>query len=153
MPDMLVKLYDLPPLEAIAGVTVRRARPYEITRVAEFVTAHFATSWADEISVGYANKPTSVWIAIENGEVIGFAAAECTCRGFFGPTGVAPDQRGRGVGRVLLLAALYGLREIGYAYAIIGGVGPADFYARAVGATLIEGSTPGIYGDGLKKRV
>ena len=152
MPDMLVKLYDLPPINAIDGVTVRRARPYEITRVAEFVTAHFARSWADEISVGYANKPTSVWIAIEGGEVVGFAAAECTSRGFFGPTGVAPDQRGRGVGRALLLAALHGLREIGYAYAIIGGVGPADFYARAVGATLIDGSTPGIYGDGLKKR-
>lgn len=152
MPDMLVKLYDLPPLHAIDGVTVRRARPYEITRVAEFVTAHFAQSWADEISVGFANKPTSVWIAIDAGEVIGFAAAECTCRGFFGPTGVAPGERGRGVGRALLLAALHGLREIGYAYAIIGGVGPADFYARAVGATLIEGSTPGIYGDALKKR-
>lgn len=35
--------------------------------------------------------------------------------------------------------------EQGYAYAIIGGVGPAEFYAKAVGAVLIEGSSPGIY--------
>jgi len=33
----------------------------------------------------------------------------------------------------------------GYAYAIIGGVGPVEFYAKSVGAVLIEGSTPGIF--------
>ena len=27
-----------------------------------------------------------------------------------------------------------------------GGVGPAEFYAKTVGAVAIEGSTPGIYG-------
>ena len=37
--------------------------------------------------------------------------------------------------------------ELGYAYGVIGGVGPADFYARAVGAMPIEGSSPGIYMD------
>jgi hypothetical protein len=35
--------------------------------------------------------------------------------------------------------------EVGYAYAIIGGVGPQEFYARAAAATLIDGSTPGIF--------
>ena len=28
---------------------------------------------------------------------------------------------------------------------IIGGVGPAEFYAKIVGATIIEDSTPGMY--------
>lgn len=41
------------------------------------------------------------------------------------------------------------MRAAGYAYAIIGGVGPADFYARAVGAVEIPDSTPGIYADML----
>ena len=54
-------------------------------------------------------------------------------------------MRGRGIGKALLLTALEGLREIGYAYGIIGGVGPAEFYAKACGAVMIEGSTPGIY--------
>ena len=54
-------------------------------------------------------------------------------------------QRGRGIGKALLLAALNAMRESGYAYAIIGGVGPAEFYEKAVGAVLIEGSSPGIY--------
>ena len=38
---------------------------------------------------------------------------------------------------------------MGYAYGIIGGVGPAEFYAKTVGATLIPDSTPGIYTDML----
>ena len=35
---------------------------------------------------------------------------------------------------------LRGLADLGYAYAIIGGVGPAEFYARAVGAVMIADS-------------
>ncbi|AUX32904.1 MULTISPECIES: GNAT family N-acetyltransferase [Sorangium] len=155
MSDMLVNLLKLPPLEPAleamrrASVVVRRAAPYEITRVRRFVEQHFTTYWADEISVGYANKPVSVYLAIRGGEVIGFSAYECTRRGFFGPTGVADSERGRGVGKALLLASLHGLAQMGYAYGIIGGVGPAEFYARTVGATLIPDSTPGVYADPL----
>jgi len=41
------------------------------------------------------------------------------------------------------------MRAQGYAYAIIGGVGPQDFYAKTVGAVLIDGSSPGVYGGTL----
>ena len=61
--------------------------------------------------------------------------------------GVAEEVRRSGLGTVLLISALKGLRELGYAYGVICGVGPADFYARAVGAMPIEGSSPGIYMD------
>ena len=37
------------------------------------------------------------------------------------------------------------MKAQGYAYGIIGGVGPASFYEKAVGAVLIDGSNPGIY--------
>ena len=57
-----------------------------------------------------------------------------------------PAFRGQGIGRALLLAALQAIRDQGYAYAIIGGVGPAEFYEKAVDALLIPKSTPGIYG-------
>ena len=156
MPDMLVNLLRLPPLEPPleelrrAGVVVRRAQPWELTPVREFVTQHFSRAWADEISSGFARQPVSVYIAARAGRVVGFAAYECTRRGFFGPTGVAEGERGRGVGTALLLACLWGLREMGYAYGIIGGVGPAEFYERAVGAVLIADSTPGVYADPLR---
>jgi hypothetical protein len=59
---------------------------------------------------------------------------------------MAEGYRGRKLGTALLLLARYGLRDLGCAYAIIGGAGPVDFYRKAVNAVLIEGSTPGIYG-------
>ena len=62
------------------------------------------------------------------------------------------SERGRGVGKALLLSGLIGLRDLGYAYGIIGGVGPAEFYTRAVGAIPIPGSTPGVYADPLTKQ-
>ena len=57
-----------------------------------------------------------------------------------------------GIGKTLLIAALWGLRELGYVYGIIGGAGPVEFYQAAVGATLIADSEPGIYIDLLKKQ-
>ncbi len=157
MPDMLVNLLRLPPvapaLEELrgGGLLVRRARPWELRQVREFVAGHFSESWADEISVGLARQPVTVFVALREGRLVGFAAYECTRRNFFGPTGVIEDERGRGLGRALLLAALRGLRELGYAYAVIGGVGPAEFYERAVGARLIPDSSPGIYADPLRR--
>ena len=41
--------------------------------------------------------------------------------------GVAEEVRRSGLGTVLLVSALKGLRELGYANGVIGGVGPADF--------------------------
>lgn len=157
MPDMLVHLLKLPPVEQLIadlrtkGVIVRRANAFEITRVRQFVEKHFTVSWADEASVGFANKPVSTFIAIRDGEIVGFGCYECTRRNYFGPTGVLESERGKGIGRALLLACLHGLREMGYAYCIIGGVGPAKFYTDACGAVELPDSTPGIYSDLLKK--
>ncbi len=156
MPDMLVNLLKLPLLEPSthelgkSSVLVRRAQPFEITPVMDFVEQEFSVAWADEISVGFANKPVSVYIATFENEVVGFAAYECTRRNFFGPMGVREDMRGRGIGRALLLVCLWGLREMGYVYGIIGGVGPEEFYRNTVGAILIPDSTPGIYADRLE---
>jgi predicted N-acetyltransferase YhbS len=150
MPDLLVNLLKLPPIEPpIDGVNIRRAQPFEITAVRIFIEQNFSMAWADEISVGFANQPVSVFIATRGGRVIGFAGYECTRRDFFGPTGVIESERGRGIGKALLLSALWGLRELGYVYGIIGGAGPVEFYQAAVGAIAIPGSEPGIYADPL----
>ena len=152
MPDMLVNLLKLPSLDRLndEGVNIRRAQPFEITPVRDFIEKNFSVAWADEISVGFANKPVTVFVATRDGRVIGFAACECTRKAFFGPTGVAEDERGRGVGKALLVASLWGLRELGYVYGIIGRAGPVEFYQEAVGAIAIPDSEPGIYTDLLK---
>ncbi|HJY29947.1 MAG TPA: GNAT family N-acetyltransferase [Pyrinomonadaceae bacterium] len=148
MADLLVNLLKLPTFEQDSRV--RRAQPFEITAVRRFVETNFSRSWADEISVGFARQPISVFVATMERELVGFAAYECTRRGFFGPTGVIPAAQGKGIGKALLLASLSALREMGYVYAIIGAAGPVDFYQKTVGAIVIPESGSGIYTDLLK---
>src|SRR5205823_8549910 len=111
MPDLLVNLLKLSPPKSISddAVTIRRAQPFEITPVREFIEKNFSVAWADEISVSFANKPVTVFIATRDGRIVGFAGYECTRRSFFGPTGVAESERGRGIGKTLLIASLQGL--------------------------------------------
>jgi len=152
---MLVKLYALPPLEArlaeqsAQGIAIRRAIAPEKHHVLAWVRQHFSEFWVSEADSAFANRPVSCWLAVEGAALIGFGCYDATAKGFFGPTGVGEAARGRGVGAALLLACLHDMRAQGYGYGIIGGVGPIDFYARIVGATVIEDSTPGVYGGML----
>ena len=149
--DMLVKLYDLPPSAAVQaqlreqGILVRRAMAPEKHRVVAWVRENFSEGWASEAEVAFARQPVACFIAVKEGQVMGFACHDATCRNFFGPTGVASEARKSGVGTGLLFACLEAMREQGFGYAIIGGVGPAEYYAKTVGAMLIEASEPGVY--------
>src|ERR1051325_338652 len=153
MPDLLVNLLKLPPLQPLAddlsakGINIRRAQPFEISAVRNFIEKNFSVAWCDEISVGFASKPVTVFIATRDHRVVGFAGYECTRKAYFGPTGVDEAQRGQGVGKSLLIASLWGLRELGYAYGIIGAAGPVEFYRETVGGIVIPDSEPGIYTD------
>ncbi len=152
MADLLVRLYDLPPLgpalEALsaAGIVVRRAAAAERTRRRR-VGARARLARLGGRVRGGVRAPAARLLRRrrKTTTLIGFACYEATCRDFFGPELVHPDRRGRGVGRALLLAALHAMRAEGYAYAIIGWASSIDFYRRAVGAVVIDGSEPGIY--------
>jgi GNAT superfamily N-acetyltransferase len=163
MPDMLVKLYDLPGLEAelarqqSRSIAIHHALAPDKQSVLKWVKRHWGRGWASECDVAFARQPVACILATRAGKdpdadnILGFACYESTCRGFFGPTGVLPAEQGAGIGQTLLLATLHAMRAQGHAYAIIGGVG-ADvqgFYAKAVGAVVIEGSDPGVYGGML----
>jgi predicted N-acetyltransferase YhbS len=152
MADLLVNLLNVPACDTTTEqeFNIRRAQPFELTPVRRFVETNFSRGWADEISAGFARQPISVFIATIDRDVVGFAAYECTRRGFFGPTGVIPKAQGKGIGKALLLASLRALQEMGYVYAIIGAAGPVHFYQKTVGAIVIPGSEPGIYTDLLR---
>lgn len=153
MPDLLVRLYALPDAAAAlraaraAGVQVRRANAWERSLAVDFVARAFTRGWADECAAAMAQVPPRCILAQRDGAVVGFACHDVARLGYFGPMGVDPSLRGRGIGSALTLAALAAMREAGYGYAIIGGAGPEAFYARVAGATPIEGSSTGIYGD------
>lgn len=153
MTDMLVRLYALPDgaaaRAAVAeqGVNVRLCNPFERHIVAAWIARHFSERWVDEFKVAMGHQPVGCVIATQEKRVIGFSCYDATARGFIGPMGVDPDARTCGVGRALLITAAEQMRALGYAYAVIGGVGPKAFYEKCVGATEISGSDPGIYAD------
>ena len=165
MSDLLVRLYDLPPLAPVVaevdrhGIEIRRALANERPQVTTFAREHGSEGWAAECEASFARMPLACFVAAErrgaemtgprlplaSHTLIGFACYEATCRNFFGPELVHEQHRGRGVGKALVLAALHAMRAEGYAYAIIGWASSIDFYRKAVGATVIEGSKVGIY--------
>ena len=128
MMDMLVRLYDLPDIDDEVqvlkerGILIRRPGAYERHLVADWVGRHFSPKWVSETKTAFARQPISCFIATREKQMIGFACYDVTARGFLGPMGVGEEARKSGVG-------------------------PADFYARTVGAVPIEGSSPGIYVD------
>ena len=135
---------------AKAGVTIRRALAPEYELVTDWVRRKFSAGWASETAVSMMRQPPTCFLATSEQKLVGFACHESIARGFFGPTGVDEAVRGQGIGHALLLASLLDLKTMGYAYAIIGDVGPSEFYERTVGATQIPNSEPGIYAGLLK---
>ena len=155
MPDMLVNLLDLPSeapcLEKLLeqGVHIRRAMGPDKFRVVEWVKEHSSLSGAGECDVCFSHTPISCFIATRGNQILGYACYNATAPDFFGPTRVLDSCQGLGIGKALLLRSLRAMREEGYVYAVIGGVGPQEFYKKCVGAILIPDSTPGVYRDFL----
>ena len=109
------------------------------------VKKEFGDGWESEVDVSFSRKPITTYIAIDNEQILGFATYDAAYLNFLGPMGVKKNSRKKGLGKALLFLALSSMREMGYAYAIIGGVGPAKFYETTFNAKIIEGSDPGIY--------
>jgi phosphoribosylglycinamide formyltransferase-1 len=134
---------------ASAGYTLRRIDGPD-DRLAAWIDFHFPGSWwSFEANAG------SAWVGERDGTIAGFAAfgarglkfrwlrawREREDVGIFGPYGVGEAHRGRGIGDALLTAALCGLRETGYRFALIpavGGEALIAMYERRTGAAVVE---------------
>jgi len=158
MTDLLVKLYDLPDQKVLVAalaeqnIHIRRAMASEKKLVIRWVQQLFGDGWAAECDVAFSREPITCTVAVSGGRLQGFACHDSTCRNFFGPIGIDPAFRQKGIGRALLLASLHAMFQAGYAYGIIGGAGPMSFFEKSVGAFPIPGSTPGIYRQRIKTR-
>lgn len=155
--DLLVKLYEIEADTALRqalaaeGIIVRRALAPELEAVRLWVQQRFSARWACEAQIAMTRDPGACLIAVHDGRMLGFACYDAAALGMFGPIGVDPAMRAKGVGRGLLLETLLAMRARGYAYAVVGGAGPQDFYIRTVGAIPIAGSDQSIYAGLLRR--
>ena len=152
--DMIAGIMHLPERKDVPGVKLKRAFPSEKAKVLAFIRENFSEGWAGEAEYALMQPPGKCFIAVEDGQIVGFACYDASAKGFFGPTGVSEQCRGKGVGKALLLRTLAHMREEGYVYGIIGWVDDARvFYEKTLGATFIPGGDPreSIYGQMIRK--
>lgn len=103
---------------ALAGkVVIEVFRPELIGPLMDFMKSEFPGDWQRfareamvRITLGEF-RPDNLWIAHENGRVIGFCQHDN--QGRFGPFGVTSTERGRGVGAALLFRCLRAMAEKG----------------------------------------
>lgn len=99
------------------GLAIRVAEPADIVPVLDFVRQHFSWDWyreaADIFGDLFAGDPRQVnlLVARQGGEVVGYAQHRAER---FGPFGVNPSLRSRGIGRVLLAQTLVEMLKRGY---------------------------------------
>ena len=91
------------------GIEIRPAIPADIVPVLDFAQRHFTWDWHREASGVFADlfagdpRQVGMLVAVQDGRVLGYAEH----RGErFGPFGVDPSLRSRGIGRLLLAATL-----------------------------------------------
>ena len=105
--------------EALAadGIEVRPVTPADIVPILDFIPRHFTWDWHREatgvLNDLYNGDPRFVgMIVARQGEAVLGYAQHRTER--FGPFGVRPDLRSRGIGRVLLGTTLLQMRASGF---------------------------------------
>ena len=157
MADLLVRLYDLPVFEAEqkvrdAGIVLRRGLPFERHVILDWIRKHFSEPWVSEAALALSQQPPTIYVAVRENALLGFACYDTSAKGFFGPTGVDEAERGKGIGEALLIVTLKGMREAGYAYGVIGDPGPVAFYQKRLDAMEIPKSKPGIYAGMLRSK-
>lgn len=155
---MLTRLKGLPQVDDIEqslqneGIIIKRPIAPEKSILIDWTRKRFSKNWADEVSVAFNTMPVNCFIAQKDQRIVGFACYECTSKNYFGPTGVIEEFRGRQIGKLLLIKSLNALKEKGYNYAIIGGVGPQSFYKKTIDAEIILNSGESIYQNLLKHK-
>ncbi|OEE66853.1 hypothetical protein A1OO_13890 [Enterovibrio norvegicus FF-33] len=146
--DYLVKLYQNPFIESAAlikAVTIRKPIGPEKHMLLDWIETHFNEKWRSEADTAYSRK-NSLFIAIENNEILGFSCFDGTAKGFFGPLGVKENARAKGVGRQLLHKTLIAMKDYGYGYAVIPTTSE-DYYRKYLDLIEINGSEKSVYHD------
>jgi ribosomal protein S18 acetylase RimI-like enzyme len=112
---------------------VRRAKPANFDVHLEPLRKAFPW-WQPELRS--ALDKGGVFTAERDGQAVAFSAWGAANPGWFGPMGTLESERGKGLGRILLLKCLEALKKEGWKKALIPWVGPIPFYARHARASI-----------------
>ncbi|MCX8036240.1 MAG: GNAT family N-acetyltransferase [Candidatus Sumerlaeia bacterium] len=130
-------LIDRPDPPLPDGVTICRATPDDCDRTLHAINRMFAMAWWFETSLAFRAAEPTVFIALQDKKVVGFADYDATNIGLFGPTGVHESLRGHKVGAVLFRRCLREMRALGYPYALVPtNLERLNFYYREGGAQI-----------------
>lgn len=138
--DMIVSLKDYSfPTIPKNSLTFRKVKRSEAATLKNFVEKEFGRGWLDSIENGFFQEDIPIFIALEEQEILGFACFDVVRRkkGLFGPMGTSFLNRIQGIGYTLLHYCLVEMKAKGYEYAVIGEVGPLEFYEKACNAVVI----------------
>ena len=119
------------------GFEIRRAVKSDWDGVEKFLKTNWAC-WIEEARSSFLNDPITMFICIHENEVVGFCGYEGNNRGlgWFGPMGVSPVTRGKGVGAIVCKLCLEEIARLGHEKAIIPWVGPVRFYDKVCNADM-----------------
>jgi len=122
----------------LGGTVVRRAKPSERERFTRWAAEMFSPFWGFEASETFKFDPPKLWIGEQDSKTLGFSVYGALEPHWFGPIGVDPDSRNRGLGSVLLFKALASMREEGQRMAVIPWTEHLFFYSQVPGIRRIR---------------
>jgi GNAT superfamily N-acetyltransferase len=136
--DYEIDLLDFYVPEIVAEVrledaTVRKAKLSERERFTKWATEVFSPFWGFEVSEAFKFDPPKLWIGEQAGKTLGFSVYGALEPHWFGPIGVDPNSRKRGLGSVLLFNSLVSMREEGQRIAVIPWTEHLFFYSQVPG--------------------
>lgn len=116
-------------------INIRPVVSADIPDLLSFVQLHFGWDWYRHVQsylmdvYGWTAHRLCILVAEKQGEIIGFCQQK---NERFGPFGVHPDYRGKGIGQVLLSECLQamGAQQVYYAYFLWTGEAGARLYRR-----------------------
>lgn len=136
--DLSKMAINSPPLEKPVDISLAIADKDSKEKVLKFVDSEFSRSWTDETEDAFsANAQKFCFITTEksSGDVLGFATVNTANPNWFGPMGVRPDMRGKGLGKLLASHALLRAKEVGLKQIVLPWINEKEsFYRKIVAA-------------------
>jgi len=119
-------------------LVIRKARQEDRETVFKWIKTEFSVFWAYEADASFKHASPKLWLAEEDGKIIGFSVYSTIEPHWFGPIGVLTEARSKGIGSILLFNCLRSMREEGQRHAVIPWTSHLFFYTQVPGITRVR---------------